>query len=188
MSRRRIASGTGFFRILWRHILPNTLPPLLVQGTFIAASAMITEAILSFHRRRHAAQHPELGQHHGRGAQPLPGRLLHRPVPRASSCRSRCWRSTCSATGCATRSTRAWRGACSAWPRPPTSPPSPTAPAVAASSRSSRSPICGPGSSPATASCARSTACRFTSCPARRWRSSAKAAAARASPRCRSCG
>src|SRR5213075_389741 len=42
------ASGTGFFRILWRHILPNTLPPLLVQGTFIAASAMIVEAILSF--------------------------------------------------------------------------------------------------------------------------------------------
>jgi peptide/nickel transport system permease protein len=43
-----IASGTGFFRILWRHIVPNTLAPLLVQGTYIAAAAMITEAILSF--------------------------------------------------------------------------------------------------------------------------------------------
>jgi peptide/nickel transport system permease protein len=43
-----IASGTGFFRILLRHILPNTMPPLLVQGTFTAASAMIVEAILSF--------------------------------------------------------------------------------------------------------------------------------------------
>ena len=42
------ASGTGLFRILWRHILPNTLPPLLVQGTFVAAGAMIVEAILSF--------------------------------------------------------------------------------------------------------------------------------------------
>ena len=42
------ASGTGFFRILWRQILPNTVPPLLVQGTFVAASAMIVEAILSF--------------------------------------------------------------------------------------------------------------------------------------------
>jgi len=42
------ASGTGFFRILWRHIVPNTLPPLLVQGTFIAAGAMLVEAILSF--------------------------------------------------------------------------------------------------------------------------------------------
>jgi peptide/nickel transport system permease protein len=43
-----VASGTGFLRILWRHILPNTLAPVLVQGTFIAASAMITEAALSF--------------------------------------------------------------------------------------------------------------------------------------------
>src|SRR5712672_1272814 len=43
-----IASGTSFPLILWRHIVPNTLPPLLVQGTFIPASAMITEAILSF--------------------------------------------------------------------------------------------------------------------------------------------
>ena len=42
------ATGTGFFKTLWRHILPNTLAPLLVQGTFICAAAMITEAILSF--------------------------------------------------------------------------------------------------------------------------------------------
>ena len=43
-----IASGTGFFLILWRHIVPNTLAPLLVNSTYIAAAAMITEAILSF--------------------------------------------------------------------------------------------------------------------------------------------
>jgi peptide/nickel transport system permease protein len=43
-----IASGSGFLRILLRHILPNTVAPLLVQGTYICASAMITEAILSF--------------------------------------------------------------------------------------------------------------------------------------------
>jgi len=43
-----VASGTAAHTILWRHILPNTLAPVLVQGTFIAASAMITEAILSF--------------------------------------------------------------------------------------------------------------------------------------------
>ncbi len=42
------ASGTGTIRVLWRHIVPNTMPPLLVQGTFITAAAMITEAILSF--------------------------------------------------------------------------------------------------------------------------------------------
>jgi peptide/nickel transport system permease protein len=43
-----LAGGAGFFRILWRHILPNALPPVLVQATYVAASAMIVEAILSF--------------------------------------------------------------------------------------------------------------------------------------------
>jgi peptide/nickel transport system permease protein len=42
------ASGTTQIRVMWRHIVPNTLATLLVQGTYIAASAMITEAILSF--------------------------------------------------------------------------------------------------------------------------------------------
>lgn len=43
-----IASGTRLPAILLRHILPNMLAPLLVQATYICASAMITEAILSF--------------------------------------------------------------------------------------------------------------------------------------------
>jgi peptide/nickel transport system permease protein len=43
-----VASGTGTIRILARHILPNTVAPLIVQGTYIFASAMISEAILSF--------------------------------------------------------------------------------------------------------------------------------------------
>jgi peptide/nickel transport system permease protein len=43
-----VASGTRLPAILLRHILPNTVAPLLVQGTYICASAMITEAILSF--------------------------------------------------------------------------------------------------------------------------------------------
>ena len=42
------ASGTTQIRTMWRHIVPNTMATLLVQGTYIAASAMITEAILSF--------------------------------------------------------------------------------------------------------------------------------------------
>jgi peptide/nickel transport system permease protein len=42
------ASGTSLVRILWRHIVPNVVPPLLVQGTYVAASAMLVEAILSF--------------------------------------------------------------------------------------------------------------------------------------------
>ncbi len=43
-----ISSGTRLPAILVRHILPNTVAPLLVQATYICASAMITEAILSF--------------------------------------------------------------------------------------------------------------------------------------------
>ena len=43
-----VASGTRFVPILWRHILPNTLAPIIVQATYVCASAMITEAILSF--------------------------------------------------------------------------------------------------------------------------------------------
>jgi peptide/nickel transport system permease protein len=43
-----IASGTRTPLIIWRHILPNTLAPITVQATYICASAMITEAILSF--------------------------------------------------------------------------------------------------------------------------------------------
>ena len=42
------AAGTSIARTLVRHILPNTVAPLLVQGTYVFASAMITEAILSF--------------------------------------------------------------------------------------------------------------------------------------------
>jgi peptide/nickel transport system permease protein len=43
-----LAAGTRTPTIIWRHIIPNTLAPLMVQATFICASAMITEAILSF--------------------------------------------------------------------------------------------------------------------------------------------
>ena len=43
-----IAAGTRTPRLIWRHILPNTFAPLIVQASYICASAMITEAILSF--------------------------------------------------------------------------------------------------------------------------------------------
>jgi peptide/nickel transport system permease protein len=43
-----VASGTRTPMVILRHILPNTLAPMLVQATYICASAMITEAILSF--------------------------------------------------------------------------------------------------------------------------------------------
>ena len=43
-----VSLGTPTAKIMFGHILPNTIAPLLVQGTFVAASAMIVEAILSF--------------------------------------------------------------------------------------------------------------------------------------------
>jgi len=42
------ALGAGHVRVVFRHILPNTLAPLIVQATYICASAVIFEAYLSF--------------------------------------------------------------------------------------------------------------------------------------------
>lgn len=43
-----IAGGTRTLKLLFRHILPNTMAPLIVQATYICASAMLIEAGLSF--------------------------------------------------------------------------------------------------------------------------------------------
>jgi len=43
-----ISLGTPTWKIMFRHILPNTIAPLVVQGTFICASGILVEAILSF--------------------------------------------------------------------------------------------------------------------------------------------
>lgn len=43
-----ISVGTPTPKILWRHVLPNTIAPLIVQGTFVCGSAILLEAILSF--------------------------------------------------------------------------------------------------------------------------------------------
>jgi peptide/nickel transport system permease protein len=42
------AIGTRLPQMLWRHILPNVVAPLIVQATFVAASAVLIEAALSF--------------------------------------------------------------------------------------------------------------------------------------------
>ena len=42
------ASGAGEARILWRHILPNCLPPILVQITLAMGTAILIEAGLSY--------------------------------------------------------------------------------------------------------------------------------------------
>ena len=43
-----ISVGTPTWILMFRHILPNTVAPLIVQGTFLAAAAILTEAALSF--------------------------------------------------------------------------------------------------------------------------------------------
>ncbi|MEM7774996.1 MAG: ABC transporter permease [Pseudomonadota bacterium] len=43
-----IAGGAPMWKILVRHILPPTIPPLIVQATYICASAILVEAALSF--------------------------------------------------------------------------------------------------------------------------------------------
>ena len=42
------ALGAPLPLLLARHVLPNTLAPLVVQATFVCASAILVEAILSF--------------------------------------------------------------------------------------------------------------------------------------------
>lgn len=42
------AVGVSTWRILWRHILPNLMSPILVQASFIFAYAILAEAALSF--------------------------------------------------------------------------------------------------------------------------------------------
>ena len=42
------ALGAADRRIIWRHLLPNSLAPIVVQGSLNIAGAIITEATLSF--------------------------------------------------------------------------------------------------------------------------------------------
>ena len=43
-----IAAGSSTWLIMRSHLVPNTIAPLIIQGTYICASAILTEAILSF--------------------------------------------------------------------------------------------------------------------------------------------
>ena len=55
------AVGTRLPAMLWRHVLPNMLAPLVVQATFVAASAVLIEASLSFLGVGIPAQTPSWG-------------------------------------------------------------------------------------------------------------------------------
>ena len=43
-----ISLGTSLPKIMWRHLMPNTVAPLIVQATYVCAYAILTEAVLSF--------------------------------------------------------------------------------------------------------------------------------------------
>ena len=43
-----VTAGTPTPILLFRHVLPNCIAPLIVQATFVAASAILVESILSF--------------------------------------------------------------------------------------------------------------------------------------------
>src|SRR5690606_13782134 len=43
-----IGMGTPIYIVLWRHIVPSTINPLVVQATFVCAAAILTEAVLGF--------------------------------------------------------------------------------------------------------------------------------------------
>ncbi|MER9462839.1 ABC transporter permease [Mesorhizobium sp. M0586] len=43
-----LCGGARLPKLLWRHILPSTIPPLMVQSAIVCADAILTEAGLSF--------------------------------------------------------------------------------------------------------------------------------------------
>lgn len=55
------AQGASATRIIWQHIAPNTISPLIVQATFVFAEAIISEAALSFLGAGIAAPDPSWG-------------------------------------------------------------------------------------------------------------------------------
>lgn len=56
------AIGMKDARILWKHILPNSLSPVIVQGTLAVATAIIEAAALSFLGLGAQAPQPEWGK------------------------------------------------------------------------------------------------------------------------------
>ena len=165
-----VAAGTRTPMIILRHILPNTLAPLMVQATYICARAMITEAILSFIGAGTPPTIPSWGNIMAEGralwqVKPyivfFPAMFLSRHRARGQSARRRPARRARSAHGEA-------------------------AVAMAAADRAhgaarSRKPA-DPFPHARRRRTARSTASPSTSTRARRWRSSANPAAASRSP------
>ncbi|CUJ42723.1 Glutathione import ATP-binding protein GsiA [Achromobacter xylosoxidans] len=106
-----VAAGTRVPAILLRHILPNLFAPLMVQATFIAASAILTEAVLSFLGVGIPPHIPSWATSWPKAATSSRWRSTSSST-RACSWAWPCWPSTWWATGCATCSIRAWRKSC----------------------------------------------------------------------------
>ena len=160
-----VTNGTRLSRLLWRHVLPNIAAPVIVQATYVFASAMIVESVLSFLGAGTPPTIPSWGNMLAEGRQYLQRAPWTIAFPGACLA---CWcsPSTCSATPCATRSTRACRGrGARGW---------------RCSSRCSRWNISTSRSRPPTAGARSSAICRSRWRPAKRYASSANPAAARA--------
>jgi peptide/nickel transport system permease protein len=56
------ASGTNEWRITWRHVVPNLLPPLIIQATIQFAVAILAEAGLSYLGLGTQPPHPSWGR------------------------------------------------------------------------------------------------------------------------------
>jgi peptide/nickel transport system permease protein len=56
-----VTLGTPSWRIVLRHLMPNTVPSLIVQATYVCASAIMVEAILSFIGAGLSAETPTWG-------------------------------------------------------------------------------------------------------------------------------
>ena len=89
-----ISVGSSLPKIMWRHLMPNTIAPLIVQGTYVCASAILTEAILSFLGAGISPGDADLGQHHGRGPRLFSDQAVADLLARACCCRSRSSAST----------------------------------------------------------------------------------------------
>lgn len=56
-----VGTGTPALAVLWRHIMPSTINPLVVQATFVCAAAILTEAVLGFLGLGFPPEIPSLG-------------------------------------------------------------------------------------------------------------------------------
>ena len=75
-----VSLGTRVPTLLVRHMIPNTMAPLIVQGTYVFAAAILTEATLSFLGAGLPPEIPSWGNMMSEGRmyfQLLPGLILY---------------------------------------------------------------------------------------------------------------